>query len=85
MRVLEDDGHTLDDGHRHKRPEDPTKPAHWRPEEGKTEMIKGKYTPASADEYVLEWSSGGCNNYNHIIWLGAHRPRTCERSNCHGR
>jgi len=65
MRVL-DDGHTLDDGHRHKRPEDPTKPAHWKPEQGKAAMVNGKYTPQSDDEYVLEWTKGGCNEWEKL-------------------
>ena len=80
MRAL-DDGHTLDDGHRHKRPQDPTKPAHWRPEEGKADMVNGKYTPQSADEYVLEWASGGCNEWEKLggRFLGAgHTVKGCS-------
>ena len=80
MRALDDD-HTLDDGHRHKRPQDPTKPAHWRPEEGKADMVNGKYTPQSADEYVLEWASGGCNEWEKLggRFLGAgHTVKGCS-------
>ena len=52
----------------------------WLDQQGAEEMSKGKYTAESTDEFALEWTGGGCNEWEKLggRFLGAgHTVKGC--------
>ena len=53
----------------------------WLEQQGAQELSKGKYTAQSTDEFALEWTGGGCNEWEKLggRFLGAgHTVKGCS-------